>query len=88
MLYMLAVVLVAIFGLAFVWFIINEVNTQVITVGHQVAYSLGTNSSTFDLAETFMSNVSSWLLIIALLGVALWAWRYSQMKGERMYVGG
>lgn len=87
-LYQTAVVLVALFLMAFLWFGLYACITSVRAgiIGTMTQYDTANSTyPSFVLADTFMSNLWAYFLVIAVLGLLYWVFIYSQRKGERVY---
>jgi len=87
-LYITSVVLVTLFIMAFLWFglyaAINSVRTGVLATMDQYDVSNSTHPN-FVLADTFMSNLWVFFLVIVVLGLLYWVYLTAQRKGEVMY---
>ena len=87
-LYQTAVVLVALFLMAFLWFGlyagINSIRTGIMATMTQYDTADSTYSN-FALADTFMSNLWQFFLVIVVVGLIYWAFIYAQRKGEVVY---
>lgn len=52
-------------------------------LSHMTQYDTANSTySTFELADTFMSNLWLYLLVIAIFGLLYWVFIYSQRKGQ------
>lgn len=88
-LYILSVVLVTLFVMAFIWFglyaVMNPVRAGILSTMSQYDVENSTYQS-FELADTFMSNLWTYILVIVVFALLYWVWVYSQRKGEVMVV--
>ena len=84
-LYLWAVVIVSIVVLPFIWYVSHVTFLAFQDFGSELIQDLGTNSTTSDGVEMFFANADKYLLVIALIGVGLWAWAYSQKRGVPLY---
>ena len=86
-LYISAVIIVSLFVMAFLWFglyaVIQQVGTAVASsmTKYDVANSTYTN---FTLANTFITNVWLYFLVILMFGLLYWVWIYSQRYHAEM----
>lgn len=55
------------------------------SVGHDLIYSLGTNTTQSDQIETFYTNVDTYILVLGCIGVLFWMIVYSMRKGREVY---
>jgi len=82
-LYVFSVVLVSLFAMAFLWFVMYAAFTPIragITAA-MTPYDVENSTYTsFEYADTFMSNFWAYFLVILILGLAYWAYIYSQRK--------
>ena len=87
-LYQTAVVLVTLFLMAFLWFAlyvaIHAVRTGVMATMNQYDVTNSTYPN-FVLADTFMSNLWNFFLVIVVLGLLYWSYIYAQRKGKLVY---
>jgi len=88
-LYTFAVVFTTLFFMAFLWFALYQgvVAVRAATVSAMSQYSGQETYPTFQLADTFLSNLWYYFLVIMLFGLVLWVWVYSQKQAlmERYY---
>jgi len=84
-LYVYAVIIISVFTLPFVWYVGHTAFSQFQIVGSQLIVDLGTNSTQSDFVEEFFSNADTYMLVLALIGITLWAFVYSQKRGEPVY---
>ena len=87
MLWVLIVVLLGVFCLPFVWLVGDTLFTAFQSSGNVLILRLGTNSTLTDNVDTFFTNLNTYFLILALFGLMLFAFVYSQKKGELVYEG-
>lgn len=85
-LYIYGVIVVTLFVMAFVWFICFAVITPVRTgiTAQMTQYNSTNTYGNFELADTFMSNLWAYILVITVLGLLYWVYHYSQRKGTPM----
>lgn len=86
-LYVVGVVVVFLFLMGFLWFICYAVLSplRLAAMGQAVQYY---EVDTFDnllLADTFMTNLWTYFLVIAVVGLLYWVWIYSQRHGRGVY---
>jgi len=82
-LYVSAVVLVSLFIMAFLWFGLYSVMDGINTAAVASITQYDTENSTysqFTLANTFMTNLWLFFLVIVVFGLLYWVWIYSQRK--------
>ncbi len=84
-LYILATLAIGIFCLAFFWFIQRYVFLEFQQVGQTLMTTYNTESTTSNYVDVFFTNAVRYLPAIALIGLAIWAWQYSQKKGQVVY---
>ena len=73
------------FLMAFLWFVLNVAIQSVRTgiLASLVQYDVENSTyPNFVLADTFMSNIWTFFLVIVVMGLLYWVWIYSQRKGE------
>jgi len=80
--YALAVFFGVIVIMAFVWYGLHLAFGIVSVAGHNIIYSMGTNSTLSDNVEIFFSSVDTYMLIVILILGLIWVLRYSQEKGS------
>ena len=68
--------------MAIVWFTLFNIVSAVQTAGITAAHAVGSDTGNFTLINTFVTNVMTWFLTIALLGLSYWVYIYSQRKAE------
>jgi len=77
-----------IFVIGMLWFFFSTIVEAVAAPSTILANSFHNESWPFynilSLAESFMSNLWLYLLVISMVGFALWVYYDSQLKGERM----
>jgi hypothetical protein len=87
-LYVSAVILVTLFLMAFLWFAlyasINSVRAGIMATMTQYDVENSTYPN-FVLADTFMSNLWAFFLVIVVIGLLYWVWIYSSRKGVPVY---
>lgn len=83
--YVLSVVFLGIFVFAFAWYFGHSAFTEFASVGSSMITRLGTNSTTSDSVELFFDYTDSYLLVLALIGLSIFAFVYSQRKGVPVY---
>jgi len=82
-LYVYAVVLVTLFVMAFLWLVLYAVVVPLqaginsIMAQYDVANS---SYQSYELANTFMTNLWAYLLVLVVLGLAYWIYIYSQRR--------
>lgn len=81
-LYVYVTILAALVVWACLMFILNNVFSTVRSSCMSITDQLETNSTMYSLVDSFMSNLMTYLLIIALIGLTYWAYVYSQRKGS------
>lgn len=89
-LYQTAVVLVALFLMAFLWFALNAAVSSVRAgiLSGMVQYDVENSTySNFVLADTFMTNIWTFFLVILVFGLLYWAYIYSMRKGVSVGYG-
>lgn len=82
-LYVSAVVIVSLFIMAFLWFGLYSVMEGVSTAAVASITQYDVENSTysqFTLANTFMTNIWQFLLVVIAFGLLYWVWIYSQRK--------
>lgn len=87
-LYVAAVVIVSLFIMGFLWFFLYAVITPVQTAvaSNMVQYDIANTTYTnYELADTFMTNLWQYFLVIFVLAIAYWVYIYSQRKGVPSY---
>lgn len=86
--YIFATIIAFIFVIAFVWFMLWAVMTPLGASITPIANSYHNESwplyDELNLAETFMSSFWQYLLLFAIVGLALWVWMESQYRGQRL----
>lgn len=90
-LYIYAVVVVALFLMAFMWLIFYASISQIRGAITSTMIQYDTNGSaygSFELADAFMSNLWAFFLVVVFFGLLLWVYHYAQRKGQPVYVGG
>ena len=84
----IVVILCFIFTIGLMWFFFSTVVEAMAAPSTVLANSFHNESwpfySILSLAESFMSNLWLYLLVISMLGLALWVYYDSQLKGEKM----
>ena len=78
-LYVLAVAGGLIFLMAFLWYIFFQIYAAF--ASSNIIYYAGTNSTTSDNVTLFFDNLASYMLILSMIFIGIWAWVYSQKKG-------
>lgn len=87
-LYVASVVIATLFIMGFLWFCLYACMSQIQSA---VASSMSqydvanTTYANFELADTFMTNLWSYLLVIVMLGLGYWVYIYSSRKGIPAY---
>jgi hypothetical protein len=74
--------------MAFIWFGLYAALSPLRTAIQGVMSQYNVNNSTypsFELADTFMANLWTYLLMLFCFGLLFWVWIYSQRKGQVMY---
>ena len=87
MLWVLIIVLMGFCVVPFIWWAGSEVFNPMRTGGIALMQQLGTNSTLTDNVDSFLVNADKYILALFLLGLALFAFVYSQKKGELVYEG-
>ena len=82
-LYVASLFIVGIFLVAIVWFGCYYILVKAVPAANKVAQHIGSNSTTYNMVDTFFSNVWYWAGVIGLIGLMFSAYVYSQRKGER-----
>ena len=72
---------VGIFVCAFFWWISHQLFGAFQSAGSQMIQDYGTNSTISDGIEIFFSNVDTYILVLALIGLGLWVLQRSQKRG-------
>ena len=89
-LYTFAVILTALFILGFLWFALWSATSTIRgAIGssmnqHDIA---NTTYQTYELADTFLNNLWTYMLVIIVFGLLAWVFIYSQRKGIPTYGG-
>lgn len=89
MLYIYATIIVALFLGAFFWFIfwVGVINVRAAVLSQMEQYDVANSThSTFELADTFMNNFWTYLLVLFVFGLMYWLYHYAQRKGQPMVV--
>lgn len=87
-LYVTAVVLACLFIMGFLWFCLYAVFTQIQTAvaSTMSQYDIAnTTYTSYELADTFITNIWVYFLAIFLLGISYWVYIYSSRKGVSVY---
>jgi len=88
MLYVSAVVIVALFLMGFLWFglyaVMEPLRAGIVNAMSQYDVENSTYPS-FVLADAFVSNLWSFFLVIVVFILLYWVWIYSQRKGLPAY---
>lgn len=86
-LYVSAVILVSLFVMAFLWFALyaamSPIQSAIASTMSQYDVANSTHAN-YTLAETFMTNLWAYFLVIFVFGLLYWVWIYSQRKGAMM----
>lgn len=69
-----------VFLIAIVWFIMDNIIISVQSAGITIAQTVGSNTARYNLINTFLTNLWTWMLGLALLGLSYWVYIYSQRK--------
>lgn len=81
--YVYAVILVSLFIMGFLWVIFNAVVVP-LQAGISTAMSpynvANTSYQNYVLADTFMTNLWTYILVLFVLGLLLWVYHYSQRE--------
>lgn len=80
-----AVVIATVFLLPFVWYVSHITFAAFQSVGSQLITDLGTNNTQSDQVEAFLDYADRYILVLALIGIGLFAWVYSQKRGVPVY---
>ena len=83
--YVIAIVIAFIVVMAIGWFSLGQVLGPVQAVGRDVAFSVGGVNSLYISVDQFFTLVFMFFLALSVFGLILWAFMYSQSKGEAMY---
>ena len=89
-LYVYGVIIVALFLMAFLWFILwaGIVNVRGAILSTMSQYDVvDTPYPSFELADTFLNNLCTYFLVIIVIVLLYWAIIYSQRKGSPYYGG-
>jgi len=82
-LYVFSVIIVSLFIMAFLWFImygpIVAIRTGVVAAMTPYDVENSTYDS-FELADTFVTNLWLYFLVIFVIGLAYWVWIYTQRR--------
>lgn len=87
-LYVASVVLATLFIMGFLWFCLYACMSQIQTA---VASSMSqydianTTYTNYELADTFMTNLWAYMLVIVVIGLSYWVYIYSSRKGVPVY---
>lgn len=84
-LYVYGVAIATIIAMAIAWYILHTVFAAISACGTSIIHGLETNSTYTDNVETFFSNVDTYILIVMLIVVVVWALLYSQRRGVPVY---
>lgn len=84
-LYVYAVIAVAIILIPLFWFFFHYIFWLIQPVTVEVAEDLGTNSPTFYQVDTFFQAVDNWIHLLALLSIAVFVYVYSQRRGREVW---
>ena len=85
MLFIIATFLVSVIAFAFAWYVNYTVFGTFQATGQSIMQDLDTNSTTTDIVDTFFTNAANYILVLALIGVTIWAFQCSQKKGVVVY---
>lgn len=88
-LYVYGVIVVALFLMAFIWFILwaGIVNVRGAVLSTMSQYDVAdTPYPSFELADTFLNNLWTYFLVLVVVVLLYWALIYSQRKSA--YYGG
>lgn len=66
--------------IAIVWFIMDNIVISVQTAGVSIAQAVGSNSARYNLINTFITNLWTYMLGLALIGLSYWVYIYSQRR--------
>lgn len=80
-----AVLILGVFIFPFCWYFVHLAFLELQSTGSSLIDTLETNSTTSDGIEVFFTNADKYMLVLALLGLGLFAFRESQRKGLPMY---
>ncbi len=80
--YVLGVFIAFIVVMAIMWFIMTQIMGVIQLEGRQLAIEFNSYNDQFIGADTFITYLFMFFLLIALLGFAYWAWIYTQYKGS------
>lgn len=83
--YVLSVVFLGIFLFAFAWYFGHTAFGEFQSIGSTLISRLGTNSTTSDSVELFFDYTDCYILVLALIGLAIFAFVYSQKRGVPVY---
>lgn len=82
--YAVAAVVVGVAVFAFVWFFLFSTPTGIFasvrSVGRDLTYDMGSNSSTYDMTDSFFVNLANYFLVLVVLGLILSGWVYTHRK--------
>ena len=87
-LYVYAVILVTLFVIGLLWLVLYSVVVPFqAAIGSSMSqYDVANSSySAFELADTFMSNLWVYLLVLVVIGLSYWIYIYTQHRKEWMY---
>jgi len=78
-----AILLVGIVIFAMLWFMFfsgSGVFYMISAVSRNITYQMGANSTQYDMTDAFFTQLSSWLLILAFIGLIFAVVAYTQRK--------
>jgi hypothetical protein len=69
---------------AFFWFIFHYIFWLIQPISASLAYRFNTNGTQWEQVDSFFQAYDAWALIIALLVMMVFAFVYSQRKGQEV----
>jgi hypothetical protein len=69
---------------AFFWFVFHMIFWMIQPVAESLTYRFETNSTQWTNVDTFFQAYDAWALIIALLVMMVFAFVYSQRRGQQV----
>ena len=87
-LYVVSVIIVFLFVMGFLWLIMYAVVTpiQAGIAAAMTPYDVANSTyDSFELADTFLTNLWQYFLMIAAFGLAYWVWIYTQRREAGAY---
>ena len=83
-LYVYAVIAIFVVLGAFFWFIFHYIFWVIQPVASNLAVQFETNSTEWTQVDTFFQTYDAWALILALLVIIVFAFVYSQRRGQQV----